>query len=170
MIPQVRFGTNRAAGDPHRAGRLSLRRRQPRPRLGPVHAGGPRHRHRAPSTPRSTPGINYIDTAPGYGDGNSESIIGEATQGRRDQFILATKVGYRGLRREDVTASVEASLRRLRTDVIDVIQFHGGMYTPSERPSTSCTRACSTRCRRCASRARCASSASPSRSPGPPGR
>ena len=73
-------------------------------------------------------GINYIDTAPGYGDGNSESIIGEATHGRRDQFILATKVGYRGLSPRDIAASVEASRQRLRTEVIDVIQFHGGMY------------------------------------------
>lgn len=78
-------------------------------------------------------GINYIDTAASYGDGNSESIIGEATQGRGDQFILATKVGYaEGTSAQDVVASVEASLRRLRTDVIDIIQFHGGMYTPPE--------------------------------------
>ena len=77
-------------------------------------------------------GINYIDTAPSYGNGNSESIIGEATRGLRDRFVLATKVGYRDLAAGDVTASVESSLRRLRTDVIDVIQFHGGMYTPEE--------------------------------------
>ena len=76
-------------------------------------------------------GINLIDTAPGYGDGNSEEIIGEATQGRRDEFFLATKVTYRGSP-EQVTASVEASLKRLRTDVIDLIQFHGGMYTDQE--------------------------------------
>ena len=77
-------------------------------------------------------GINYIDTAPSYGDGNSESIIGEATENRRDQFTLATKVGYRNLTAAEVTASVESSLRRLRTDMIDVIQFHGGMYTAAE--------------------------------------
>lgn len=78
-------------------------------------------------------GINYIDTAPSYGDGNSESIIGEAAQGRRDEFVLATKVGYgEDASAETVTASVEASLRRLRTDVIDIIQFHGGMYTEGE--------------------------------------
>jgi aryl-alcohol dehydrogenase-like predicted oxidoreductase len=77
-------------------------------------------------------GINYIDTAPSYGNGNSESIIGEATAHRRDQFTLATKVGYRHLSAQEVTASVEASLRRLRTDMIDVIQFHGGMYTGEE--------------------------------------
>ncbi|MBL7199210.1 MAG: aldo/keto reductase [Anaerolineae bacterium] len=76
-------------------------------------------------------GINLIDTAPGYGDGNSESIIGEATQGRRDQFFLATKVGYRGSA-DEVKSSVEASLERLRTDAIDIIQFHGGMYTEEE--------------------------------------
>lgn len=76
-------------------------------------------------------GITLVDTAPGYGDGNSESIFGEALQGRRNQVALATKVGYRGSA-ADVTASVEASLRRLRTGVIDVIQFHGGMYTEAE--------------------------------------
>lgn len=77
-------------------------------------------------------GINYIDTAPSYGDGNSESIIGEATEQRRDEFTLATKVNYHNMTATDVTASVEASLRRLRTDRIDVIQFHGGMYTEAE--------------------------------------
>jgi aryl-alcohol dehydrogenase-like predicted oxidoreductase len=76
-------------------------------------------------------GITLVDTAPGYGDGNSESIVGEALEGRRDAIVLATKVGYRGSA-SDVRESVEASLRRLRTDVIDVIQFHGGMYTEEE--------------------------------------
>lgn len=76
-------------------------------------------------------GITLFDTAPGYGDGNSESIVGEALKGRRDAITLATKVGYRGSA-ADVRASVEASLRRLDTDVIDVIQFHGGMYTEEE--------------------------------------
>lgn len=76
-------------------------------------------------------GINLVDTAPGYGDGNSESIVGEALQGRRDGVVLATKVGYHGSP-TDVRESVEASLRRLRTDAVDVIQFHGGMYTSNE--------------------------------------
>jgi aryl-alcohol dehydrogenase-like predicted oxidoreductase len=76
-------------------------------------------------------GINVIDTAPGYGDGHSESIIGEALRGRRDTVVLATKVGYRGSAAE-VTASVERSLERLRTDGVDIIQFHGGMYTQAE--------------------------------------
>jgi len=73
-------------------------------------------------------GINYIDTAPSYGNGNSESIIGEAVEGRRTQVVLATKVSYR-ISPEEVLASVEASKKRLRTDVIDIIQFHGGKYT-----------------------------------------
>jgi aryl-alcohol dehydrogenase-like predicted oxidoreductase len=77
-------------------------------------------------------GINYIDTAPGYGDGNSESVIGEALQGRRQQCVLATKVGYRDLTAKDVEASVDNSLRRLRTDCIDIIQFHGGAYEQSD--------------------------------------
>lgn len=77
-------------------------------------------------------GINYIDTAPSYGDGNSESIIGEATQGKRGRFVLATKVGYDGLQPDDVKRSVEASLKRLRTDYLDIIQFHGGMYTQQQ--------------------------------------
>lgn len=77
-------------------------------------------------------GVNYIDTAPSYGEGNSESIIGEATQGLRDRFFLASKVGYWDPSPAAVAASVEASLHRLRTDVIDIMQFHGGMYTQEE--------------------------------------
>jgi len=78
-------------------------------------------------------GINYIDTAPGYGNGSSESIIGEALRERRDRPVLATKVGYgANMSPADVTASVQASLERLGTDAIDVIQFHGGMYTDEQ--------------------------------------
>jgi aryl-alcohol dehydrogenase-like predicted oxidoreductase len=76
-------------------------------------------------------GINFFDTAPGYGNGNSESIYGEATQAARDKIVIASKVGYGGSA-DDVTASVEASLERLRTDVIDVMQFHGGMYSQAD--------------------------------------
>ncbi|MBI3974411.1 MAG: aldo/keto reductase [Chloroflexi bacterium] len=75
-------------------------------------------------------GINYVDTAASYGDGNSESIYGEALaqDGRRQRVILATKCRWNGAG-DDVIRSVERSLERLRTDVIDVIQFHGGMFT-----------------------------------------
>jgi aryl-alcohol dehydrogenase-like predicted oxidoreductase len=76
-------------------------------------------------------GINLIDTAPGYGEGNSESIIGEALKGRRDEVYVATKVGYHGTA-ADVRESVEASLRRLQTEYVDLLQFHGGMYTAEQ--------------------------------------
>jgi aryl-alcohol dehydrogenase-like predicted oxidoreductase len=76
-------------------------------------------------------GINYLDTAPGYGDGNSESIFGEALVGRRDEVVLATKCPW-NVDAAAVTRSVEASLRRLRTDRLDVVQFHGGMFEASD--------------------------------------
>jgi aryl-alcohol dehydrogenase-like predicted oxidoreductase len=77
-------------------------------------------------------GITYVDTAPSYGDGNSESIIGEAVESRRDQVTLATKVHYHGNSPDDIIASAESSLGRLRTDVIDVFQLHGGAYTSEQ--------------------------------------
>lgn len=73
-------------------------------------------------------GITYVDTAPSYGDGRSETIFGEALVGRRDQVTLATKCPWNA-DAATVTASIEASLKRLRTDYVDVIQFHGGMFT-----------------------------------------
>lgn len=76
-------------------------------------------------------GINYVDTAPGYGHGNSESIFGEALKGRRQQVVLATKCGWQG-DADSVLRSLEASLDRLQTDCIDVIQFHGGMFTSED--------------------------------------
>ena len=66
-------------------------------------------------------GINYFDTAKGYGD--SEEKIGAALEDVRDQCILATKTGSR-TKRESMS-DVEQSLRRLRTDRIDLIQLHG---------------------------------------------
>jgi len=73
-------------------------------------------------------GLNYIDTAPGYGNGISEEILGRVIGKRRAECVVATKVSdYDG---RSVTESVEQSLRRLQTDVIDVIQFHGGDYPP----------------------------------------
>jgi aryl-alcohol dehydrogenase-like predicted oxidoreductase len=78
-------------------------------------------------------GIDYVDTAPGYGAGNSESLFGEALapNGYRERVTLATKCPWAGSA-QAVTESVEASLRRLRTEVIDVLQFHGGMFTPAD--------------------------------------
>ena len=74
-------------------------------------------------------GYNYYDTAPGYGDGRSEEMVGVALKGHRDEVVLATKVSGGQWAPEQIRQSVEASLRRLQTDVIDVIQFHGGWYT-----------------------------------------
>jgi aryl-alcohol dehydrogenase-like predicted oxidoreductase len=73
-------------------------------------------------------GITYVDTAPCYGGGNSEEIVGEGLAGRRDGVILATKCPWQD-DAETVGRSIDSSLRRLRTDRIDVIQLHGGMFT-----------------------------------------
>ena len=77
-------------------------------------------------------GVTYLDTAPGYGDGLSEEIFGQALAGRRERVVLATKCPWKGVGSAQVVASVEASLRRLRTDRIDVLQFHGGMFEPDD--------------------------------------
>ena len=79
-------------------------------------------------------GINLIDTAPAYGQGRSEEIVGEAVRqyGRRDNIILATKVGIdwttgtieRNSSRERILKEFEDSLRRLQTDHIDIYQVH----------------------------------------------
>ncbi len=77
-------------------------------------------------------GINYIDTAPGYGAGHSERIIGEVMRTRRAECVLATKVGWQGLDKAAVKEGVRASLERLGTPYVDVAQFHGGMYTEAD--------------------------------------
>src|SRR6266571_300879 len=77
-------------------------------------------------------GINFIDTADVYSGGESEEIVGQALQGRRDQVVLATKVhasmgsdpNMSGNSRRWIVREVEASLRRLRTDYIDLYQMH----------------------------------------------
>ena len=77
-------------------------------------------------------GITYFDTAPGYGDGNSESIYGEALEGATIPYALATKCPWSGVGAEAVIASVEASLKRLRRETVDVVQFHGGMFSEAD--------------------------------------
>jgi aryl-alcohol dehydrogenase-like predicted oxidoreductase len=76
-------------------------------------------------------GVNYIDTAPAYGDGHSETLVGEVMKTRRRDCVLASKVWYE-LDRQGVIDSVHASLKRLNTDHIDILQVHGRMYKPSE--------------------------------------
>jgi aryl-alcohol dehydrogenase (NADP+) len=75
-------------------------------------------------------GINVVDTADAYGD--SEEVVGKALEGRRDDVVLATKFGrpigqdpnHQGASRRWIVAAVEGSLRRLRTDHIDLYQLH----------------------------------------------
>jgi aryl-alcohol dehydrogenase-like predicted oxidoreductase len=76
--------------------------------------------------------INLIDTAPVYGFGVSEEIVGEALEGVRAEAVIATKTGlewrdgkvYRNATRERIMQEVDDSLRRLRTDYIDIYQVH----------------------------------------------
>lgn len=83
-------------------------------------------------------GINFIDTADVYNHGQSEVIVGKALKGKREKAILATKVlypveegGESGLNRRHIISGVEASLRRLDTDYIDIYYMHGPDYETS---------------------------------------
>jgi aryl-alcohol dehydrogenase-like predicted oxidoreductase len=79
-------------------------------------------------------GVNLVDTAPVYGFGRSEEIVGEALRqrGRRESIILATKVGLdwtngkieRNSTRQRILQELEDSLRRLQTDYVDIYQVH----------------------------------------------
>jgi aryl-alcohol dehydrogenase-like predicted oxidoreductase len=83
-------------------------------------------------------GINFVDTADVYSSGESEEIVGKALKGRRDDIVLATKAhgpmgtdpNHQGNSRRWLVREVEASLRRLQTDHIDLYQIH--------RPSPDC--------------------------------
>jgi len=89
-------------------------------------------------------GINLIDTAPVYGNGRSETIVGQTLkeENLREKVVLATKVGLRWkrpdsedsfecLKRESILEEIEDSLRRLNTDVIDLYQVH---YPDADTP------------------------------------
>jgi aryl-alcohol dehydrogenase-like predicted oxidoreductase len=83
-------------------------------------------------------GVNFFDTAPAYGAGHCEEILGQAFAGRRDQVVIATKFGKKideekkwfGRYADDtevienIRTECEGSLRRLKTDYIDLYQFH----------------------------------------------
>lgn len=81
-------------------------------------------------------GVNFLDTADLYDDGLNETIVGEAIRGRRQEVVLATKVGNRRIpgqagwtwdpSKAYIKESVKGSLRRLQTDYIDLYQLHGG--------------------------------------------
>jgi aryl-alcohol dehydrogenase-like predicted oxidoreductase len=77
-------------------------------------------------------GVNLFDTADVYSDGASETILGEALKGRRDQAIISTKLTLRmgdgpndvGASRHHLVTGVERALKRLQTDYIDLLQLH----------------------------------------------
>ncbi|MDB4868313.1 MAG: yqkF [Cohnella sp.] len=81
-------------------------------------------------------GINFLDTSDLYDAGRNEELVGKATQGRRDQVVLATKVGNRRIPGKEgwtwdpskayIKSAVKDSLSRLQTDYIDLYQLHGG--------------------------------------------
>lgn len=98
-------------------------------------------------------GINLIDTAPAYGWGRSEEVVGKAIKGRRDSVILATKCGLwwedsrgsfftelagkelrRSLRPDTIQIEIENSLKRLDTDWIDLYQTHWPSMPPDQTP------------------------------------
>jgi aryl-alcohol dehydrogenase-like predicted oxidoreductase len=86
-------------------------------------------------------GINFFDTADVYGGGHSEVLLGKAMKGRRDQFVVATKIGWRGVDGDKgasaydtvdkLIAGVESDLERLQTDYVDVIQSHIDFRDPT---------------------------------------
>jgi len=86
-------------------------------------------------------GLNMFDSADNYSGGTAEEILGQAIKGRRDQVLISTKSGFRtgpgpnetGSSRFRLTRSIEASLRRLGTDYIDLFQLHAfDALTPVE--------------------------------------
>lgn len=94
-------------------------------------------------------GANFFDTANNYGAGHSERVLGRALRGRRDDAVLATKFGsvfdeaertfYRDrkldMTLESVRAELEASLRRLGTDYVDLYLLHVGDYAVEDAPA-----------------------------------
>jgi methylglyoxal reductase len=98
-------------------------------------------------------GVNLIDTAPGYGWGRSEQVVGKAIKGRRDGVVIATKCGLiwdddrgspfvelngkllrRSLRPDTIVEEIERSLSYLDTDMIDLYQTHWPSIEPDQTP------------------------------------
>ncbi|TDF98133.1 aldo/keto reductase [Paenibacillus piri] len=69
-------------------------------------------------------GITTFDTAEGYGAGHSEEVVGAALEGKRKETVISTKVSRANLAPGDVRRSAEASLKRLKTDYIDIYYIH----------------------------------------------
>jgi aryl-alcohol dehydrogenase-like predicted oxidoreductase len=86
-------------------------------------------------------GVSLFDTADIYSDGLAEDILGQATEGKRNKILISTKVTFAtgdgpnryGSSRQHLTTAIEACLKRLRTDTIDLLQLHGQDFnTPVE--------------------------------------
>jgi predicted aldo/keto reductase-like oxidoreductase len=79
-------------------------------------------------------GINYFDTAPGYGNGQSEEIMGAALEGVKESgsqpLFVASKVNFKN--RDALRETVETSLKRLRRDQLELLQIHGDSYTTEQ--------------------------------------
>jgi aryl-alcohol dehydrogenase-like predicted oxidoreductase len=76
-------------------------------------------------------GVNFFDTADGYGDGHSEQLLGKLRKERSEKFYIATKIGRRlnphvasGYNKENLTAFVERSLKNLQMEALDLVQLH----------------------------------------------
>jgi aryl-alcohol dehydrogenase-like predicted oxidoreductase len=69
-------------------------------------------------------GVTFFDTAEGYGDGESEELLADALGPRRQEVVIASKVGERHLRPDALREHLERSLRRLKTDCVDLYQVH----------------------------------------------
>ncbi|MRN56466.1 aldo/keto reductase [Paenibacillus monticola] len=84
-------------------------------------------------------GINYIDVSPYYGLTKAEAVLGKAIKGlSRDQFLLSTKAGRIGAEEFNytaahITASLEASLKRLETDYVDILLLHDMEFVPFQQ-------------------------------------
>lgn len=86
-------------------------------------------------------GVNFFDTADVYGDGRSERLLGKAMKGRREKFVVGTKLGWVNYDAEagrsqytdvdKLIAGVEENLRRLGTDYVDLIQCHIWYHDPT---------------------------------------
>jgi len=86
-------------------------------------------------------GVTFFDTADVYGPWHSEKLLGKAMRGRRDKFVVATKIGWQGFDEKNrcsaytsvakLIAGVETNLERLQTDYIDVIQCHIDFREPN---------------------------------------
>jgi len=81
-------------------------------------------------------GINFFDTAEGYGNGKSEEMLGKVTAKHRSQMIICTKLGMDGTTtKEDVLTRFEACLKRLQTSYVDILMMHTFVKEAVENPA-----------------------------------